>query len=153
MYNYCVYELIFPNGKRYIGLTGQKPESRWKNGRGYKDQLVYKPIKKYGWKNIKHIVISGGLTQEQAVRLEKYLIGYYKSNNPLFGYNCTEGGSNFSILSDEIKQKIKDSWTPDRRKQQSCKWRNRWNNTRKIHCRKHLRKRHSFNKKILWNSG
>ncbi len=32
------------------------------------------------------------MTQEQAVRLEKYLIGYYKSNNPLFGYNCTEGG-------------------------------------------------------------
>ena len=28
MHNYCVYELIFPNGKRYIGLTGQKPESR-----------------------------------------------------------------------------------------------------------------------------
>ena len=79
MHNYCVYELIFPNGKRYIGLTGQKPESRWKNGRGYKGQLVYKPIKKYGWKNIKHIVISSGLTQEQAVRLEKYLIGYYKS--------------------------------------------------------------------------
>ena len=32
------------------------------------------------------------LTQEQAVRLEKYLIGYYKSNDPMFGYNCTEGG-------------------------------------------------------------
>ena len=92
MHNYCVYELIFPNGKRYIGLTGQKPESRWKNGRGYKGQLVYKPIKKYGWKNIKHIVIANRLTQKQAIRLEKYLIGYYKSNNPLFGYNCTEGG-------------------------------------------------------------
>ena len=92
MHKYCVYELVFPNGKRYIGLTSQKPESRWKNGRGFKDQLVYKPIKKYGWKNIKHIVISSGLTQEQAVRLEKYLIGYYKSNIPLFGYNCTEGG-------------------------------------------------------------
>lgn len=37
-------------------------------------------------------MISGGLTQEQAVRLEKYLIGYYKSNIPFFGYNCTEGG-------------------------------------------------------------
>ena len=48
MHNYSVYELIFPNGKRYIGLTGQEPESRWKNGEGYKGQLVYKPIKKYG---------------------------------------------------------------------------------------------------------
>ena len=92
MNNYCVYELIFPNGKRYIGLTGQKPELRWKCGLGYKDQLVYKPIKKYGWKNIKHIVVATMLTQEQAVRLEKYLIGYYKSNNLMFGYNCTEGG-------------------------------------------------------------
>ena len=48
MNNYCVYELIFPNGKRYIGLTGQKPELRWKYGLGYKGQLVYKPIKRYG---------------------------------------------------------------------------------------------------------
>ena len=92
MNNYCVYELIFPNGKRYIGLTGQKPELRWKCGLGYKGQLVYKPIKKYGWKNIRHIVVAAMLTQEQAVRLEKYLIGYYQSNNPMFGYNCTEGG-------------------------------------------------------------
>lgn len=121
MHKYCVYELVFPNGKRYIGLTGQKPESRWKNGRGYKDQLVYKPIKKYGWKNIKHIVISSELTQEQAVRLEKYLISYYKSNNPLFGYNCTEGGEcgnnkerRGGSRSSERKSKTKSSKTDGR---------------------------------------
>ena len=123
MNNYCVYELVFPNGKRYIGLTGQKPELRWKNGRGYKGQLVYKPIKKYGWKNIKHIVVSDRLSQEQAIRLEKYLISYYKSNNPCFGYNCTEGGEcgnnkerRCGSRSNMCKSKTKSSKTDNRRK-------------------------------------
>lgn len=31
--NYLVYCHIFPNGKRYIGVTGQKPYDRWQAGR------------------------------------------------------------------------------------------------------------------------
>ena len=34
--NYCVYVHIVPNGKMYIGITGQKAEYRWDNGNGYK---------------------------------------------------------------------------------------------------------------------
>ena len=37
---------IFPNGKRYIGITSRKPTERWHNGKGYKKQFVYKAIKK-----------------------------------------------------------------------------------------------------------
>lgn len=55
MRKYIVYIHIFPNGKRYVGLTTQDVDSRWRNGEGYKHQFVYKPIKKYGWNNIKHI--------------------------------------------------------------------------------------------------
>ena len=32
---WTVYEHITPSGKRYIGITSQKPEKRWSNGRGY----------------------------------------------------------------------------------------------------------------------
>lgn len=66
--------------------------------------------------------ISSGLTQEQAVRLEKYLIGYYKSNILLFGYNCTEGGecennkeSRCGSRSGMYKSKTKSSKTDGRR--------------------------------------
>ena len=48
MNNYRIYELVFPNGKRYISLTEQKPEDRWQVGSGYYGQFVYKAIKKYG---------------------------------------------------------------------------------------------------------
>lgn len=34
--NYTVYIHNFPNGKSYVGITGQLPEKRWKNGWGYK---------------------------------------------------------------------------------------------------------------------
>ena len=34
--NYFVYIHIFPNGKRYVGLTSQNPERRWGKGIGYK---------------------------------------------------------------------------------------------------------------------
>ena len=36
--NYVVYCHIFPNKKRYVGITSQKPEYRWNNGKGYRTQ-------------------------------------------------------------------------------------------------------------------
>ena len=33
--NYSVYVLAFPNNKHYVGATRQKPERRWRNGKGY----------------------------------------------------------------------------------------------------------------------
>lgn len=32
---FCVYEHLFPNGKRYIGITSKNLEARWENGNGY----------------------------------------------------------------------------------------------------------------------
>lgn len=46
MKKYIVYCHIFPNGKRYVGITSQKPNERWRNGRGYKgSNAVYNAIK------------------------------------------------------------------------------------------------------------
>lgn len=57
---WCVYEHLFPNGKRYVGITSKPPKTRWENGAGYaKDgqPVMYNAIQKYGWDNIEHNVL------------------------------------------------------------------------------------------------
>lgn len=89
---------IFPNKKRYIGITSMKPEKRWNRGKGYKNQpVVYKAIIKYGWDNISHEIIETGLNYKQACKKEQYYIEKYKTNlnkyqNPSYGYNRDSGG-------------------------------------------------------------
>lgn len=91
--NYTVYMLTFPNGKRYIGLTAQKPEVRWNNGNGYKGQYVYKAIEKYGWGNIEKQIVSKNITADEAMEMEMRLIMKYKTTLSKHGYNRDVGGS------------------------------------------------------------
>ena len=117
------------NNKVYIGQTSlDPPEKRWRNGAGYSNQMFYKAIKKYGWDNFEHIILCSNLSFQEANTLEKYYINLYKSNLSQFGYNCTDGGQNSSKLSLESIQKIKDSWTPEKRKEQSKKLKDKWKN-------------------------
>lgn len=88
---YYVYIHLFPNGKRYVGLTTQNVKRRWLCGNGYKGQLVYKPILKYGWKNIKHKIYECE-TESEMKYLEKYLIAYYQTRDRRYGYNIADGG-------------------------------------------------------------
>ena len=90
--NYSVYELLFPNNKRYIGITRQDPKKRWGHGSGYIGQMVYNPIKKYGWDNITHNILFTNMTREEACQKEKELIKLYKSNIRKYGYNISSGG-------------------------------------------------------------
>lgn len=98
---YVVYIHTFPNGKRYVGLTTQSVNSRWRGGEGYKDQFVYKPIKKYGWNNIKHTIYYVNSESEMKY-LEKYFFSYYNTTDLRFGYNRTDT-SNHPIVSNETK--------------------------------------------------
>jgi hypothetical protein len=111
MKKYSVYKHIFPNKKVYIGITGTKPEKRWKsNGSGYYNQtLVFKAILKYGWDNVKHEVLFIGLTKEEAEQKEIELISQYKSTNVRYGYNNTNGGNCIGSVTDEVKEKIRAS--------------------------------------------
>lgn len=108
MKNYTVYMHISPSGKRYIGITCQKLEERWRNGKGYQTQMFYKAIEKYGWNNIQHIVIARGLTGEEAKWLEIELIRKFDTINPKHGYNTSTGGEGASGCkrSEETRQKI-----------------------------------------------
>ena len=107
MNNICIYKHTSPSGKVYIGQTGQKPENRWNNGRGYKSGYFYCAIKKYGWNNIQHEVLFTGLDQLNADIIEEDLIYYYKQIGK--SYNLANGGSvnRGWKMSDEAKEKIR----------------------------------------------
>ena len=105
---YTVYKHTSPSGKVYIGITSLTVEKRWKNGNGYRDCTLFNnAIKKYGWDNIKHEIISEGLKKDDACNMERELINKYKSEG--LSYNCSSGGELTAFgctRSDEFKQKL-----------------------------------------------
>lgn len=106
--DYFLYLHTAPNGKHYVGITRQKsPEVRWDRGNGYKhNQHFSRAIEKYGWDNIEHRVLYSGLTETDAVQLERKLIGLYCTDNPKSGYNKTSGGERGKQMSRETREKI-----------------------------------------------
>lgn len=107
---WSVYLHIFPNGKRYIGITSKKPAERWgRLGNGYRTQpIIYSAIQKYGWNNIQHIVLFSELSKEAAHEYEVSLISKYKTTDIQYGYNLSLGGYGaYGVKrSDETKKKI-----------------------------------------------
>lgn len=106
---YKVYMHIFPNSKRYIGITMQKLENRFDNGNGYKTNPMKRAIKKYGWGNIEHLLLYDNLTKEEAEQKEIELIRQYNSNNINYGYNIAKGGHSNSGCKHSIEAKKKMS--------------------------------------------
>ena len=86
----------------YVGQTKDwdRREKEHKSGdRGCPG--ISRAIKKYKWKNIKHIVLIEGLTLEQANYWEEHYISIFDSFHN--GYNLTSGGNNY-----EFSQKSRD---------------------------------------------
>ena len=118
--SYSVYMHTVPNGKRYIGMTKQRPTKRWLAGQGYlRQERFYNAILQYGWKNIKHEVLYTGLTKEQAEEKEKELIARYKSNQREFGYNIESGGLSNSVC-EETREKIRIANTGKHLSPETC---------------------------------
>ena len=108
--NYTVYMHIFPNGKKYIGITCQNPQKRWQNGYGYVEQdLMWKAIQKYGWNNIEHKIIYSNISKREAELMEIYLIKEHKTNVRQNGYNIANGGNALGTMSEETKEKIREA--------------------------------------------
>lgn len=97
------------NNKRYIGITCQTPENRWRSdGSGYaRSSHFWNAIQKYGWDNFKHIIVLQNETFEYACSVEKCLIKHYKTKDPKYGYNLTDGGEGMCgwSPSDEWRRK------------------------------------------------
>ena len=106
---YTVYMHICPNDKKYIGITKLKPKDRWKNGKSYKNCILFnRAIQKYGWKNMQHIILFENLAKEEAEQKEIELIKKHKTNNNKFGYNIENGG-HVNCVNEETKKKISEA--------------------------------------------
>ena len=96
------------NGKKYIGITSESVNARWRGGKSYKANPHFtNAIKKYGWENFEHIILFENLTQEDAMNKEVELIANYK-NTPEGVYNMTGGGEHYKHTQESIK-KISES--------------------------------------------
>lgn len=127
MKKYYLYKHTFPNGKVYIGITNQRPERRWRNGKGYlfknkntntyTQPLIANAILKYGWENIQHEILFETLNKQEIEEKERhYITEIYHSNDDKFGYNISNGGNYCGLFSEETKKlmslrkKGKPSW-------------------------------------------
>ena len=108
---YCVYRHTNKaNGKVYIGITGDIPEHRWANGLRYQGNVYFNnAINKYGWDGFEHEILHEGLSQEEASRLEVELIAEHQSFDRRFGYNIALGGVGHASISEETRQKMRES--------------------------------------------
>lgn len=99
------------NQKKYIGITSQKPEQRWKNGKGYSEQYFARAINKYGWENFDHFILCEGLAEDEAKQMEIKLIAEYQANDTDYGYNQSIGGEGLSKYNtkEERQQAHKES--------------------------------------------
>lgn len=107
---YCVYAHINKtNGKRYVGITSQDPEIRWKNGHAYNhNPHLTAAFKKYGWDGFDHIILHDNLSQIDACNLEKDYIKKWNLTNNNYGYNVSLGGKGSSgvIPSQQTREKM-----------------------------------------------
>lgn len=100
---YCLYaHLNLYNDKCYIGIT-KNVKNRWarKEKSYYKQPLIYRAFKKYGWDGFIHVVLFGNMTKERACEKEKEWIWYFKYHN--MSYNITDGGE--GVIGIEHKNK------------------------------------------------
>lgn len=107
--NFILYLHIAPSGKKYFGITCQKAWQRWNSGHGYKNNdHFWKAIQKYGWNNIRHIILADDLTKDDACLFEQILIALYDTTNHNNGYNNSLGGEH-GLHSEETKRKMSES--------------------------------------------
>lgn len=96
-----IYQLLFPNGKSYIGKTGKEDvRKRWHMHRVKSNHswAVARAIKKHGWDNVKkHVLleIDNGLLDHYEVKFIDAL-GTLRPG----GYNLTPGGD-YNPMDDE----------------------------------------------------
>lgn len=111
MIKYCVYcHTNKIDGKKYIGITSQKPEQRWRNGNGYiNNRYFYRAIEKYGWHNFYHEILYTNLSKEEAENIEISLIREYESCNPSKGYNIEAGGNGTEKFTEEVRKRLSES--------------------------------------------
>lgn len=111
MKKYCVYcHTNKQNNKKYVGITCDKPEKRWKNGLGYKhNDYFFNAILKYGWQGFIHDILYLDLDKIEAENIEKQLIKQWELTNRSYGYNIEGGGNLGKEVSEETRLKLSEA--------------------------------------------
>ena len=119
--HWTVYKITGPDGKVYIGQTGEPLQVRWskgyhlsyKTGRG----AIREAMQKLGKENFRIEPLCENLTREGAWELEAKFIELYDSLNPEKGYNGKTGPEYRKSLSEGgLRSYAKN---PERRKNKS----------------------------------
>lgn len=88
----CLYQIEFPNGKSYIGITMKTAEQRFKGHTRLRDKTALAhALKKHGACNVKVKTLIIADRWDYLCDLEKKAIASYKTKIP-HGYNLTDGG-------------------------------------------------------------
>lgn len=105
------------NGKKYIGMTCQPPEKRWKNGNGYKNNNSFlSDIEKYGWKSFEHKIIASNLSEIEASVIERIIIELFNLVDKENVYNKMIGGLKSGMKGKHHKESTKEMISSARKK-------------------------------------
>ena len=121
--HWTVYKITGPDGKVYIGQTGEPLKVRWRKGYHLSTSTgsgaISEAMQKYGKDSFRMEALCENLTQEGAWELEAKFIELYDSMNPEKGYNGKTGGIEKGCkMNKAAKQKIKQKYeqSPEYRK-------------------------------------
>lgn len=106
---YKVYKYTFPDGKIYIGTTGQRIQDRRDCGYHHNKPLE-NAMRVVGWRQIKVDILFSSKSKDDAFDAEVCLIDKYNATDPTIGYNISKGGNaTFAGLhhTEEHKQKMR----------------------------------------------
>ena len=116
-----IYKIInLINNKVYIGQDSNNNDNYYGSGK-----IITSAIKKYGKNNFKKEILEYCQNKDELNEKEIYWITKENSIVPN-GYNIQPGGNcsdsiTYNPNKENIKKKIRDSWTPEKRKKQSEK--------------------------------
>ena len=131
-----VYSIVFPNGKRYIGVTSVGIEKRISDhisASKSKDTKLYRAIRKYGISNLEVEYLGQVQSKDEAVSVEKAFIEMYDSRKN--GYNSTDGGEGVKgyvfteadriTISESQKRRYENPKEVERARNRFMNWRSR----------------------------
>lgn len=88
--NYIVYRHTAPDAKVYIGITKQKPEMRWANGKGYKSNPYFTNAIKNGLIGTKAMCVEEQIIFDNITEAQKWI----KQNKGIDGVHIKDCCSN-----------------------------------------------------------
>lgn len=104
-YSYIYLTTNLINGKQYVG---QHSTNNMNDGYVGSGTIMLKAIKKYGKENFKVDVMQFCINQEEMDFFEDKYIIWYETMSPK-GYNLRSGGHERFIISDELREILKNS--------------------------------------------